>query len=550
MGDSPLNRCAGRVGAALSCALLCAVQVVPAQKGDASPRADSGGQGADTFKAKAPLGGDRLEGQSSVGLKDVRRWLGQLASEEFGGRGTGSAGFEKAAKMVAAHFEALGMVGKGDDGGFLQRVPWQRTTVDPENTSLRFAKGDQSIELAAAELFGNLGSNQETSAPVVLVIVREADAPGLRDLPLEGKIAVAWSPTPGLLAQRAVGWRVQRGLRRAKAAAAILVSDKLAKTSGQLNGRSSPGGGIGRSSRSAGRMPSRLVVSNSVGQQLLALAGKSADTIDETAVMVDLGVTADIKITGTVSPAPAFNVVGEWPGSDPKLKDEYVVIGSHLDHLGTRGQTIHPGADDDASGTTGVLAVAQMFAKNSVRPRRSVLFVCFCGEENGLIGSRYFVENSPIPLSAMVGELQMDMIGRNEQKRGERAEDNLNCLHLVGSKKLSSDLHELCIQHNSERANFDLEWDEESVFYRSDHWNFARKGVPIAFFFTGFHPDYHKPSDTADKINYPKLLRIASYVYDIGFTLAQSDTRPLVDADKWESLARKGSKEPAAPVRH
>ncbi len=255
---------------------------------------------------------------------------------------------------------------------------------------------------------------------------------------------------------------------------------------------------------------------------------------------------------------PAWNVVGILPGSDPILKDEYVVIGSHLDHNGIRGGTIYPGADDDASGSAGVMALAKAFASNPIKPMRSILFVTFCGEENGLIGSGYFADNSPIPLSSIVGELQMDMIGRNEESRGrsgnpgESADDNVNSLHLIGTEKLSMDLHQLCMSRNEDFAGFDLEFDEEDVFFRSDHANFAKYGVPIAFFFTGFHPDYHRPSDTADKINYPKLKRVVDYVYDIGFELAQSSSRPLIDPELWEankSRLRSPVEKPAAPLR-
>jgi Zn-dependent M28 family amino/carboxypeptidase len=198
------------------------------------------------------------------------------------------------------------------------------------------------------------------------------------------------------------------------------------------------------------------------------------------------------------------------------------------------------------------MAVAQMFAKNDVRPARSVLFVCFAGEESGLIGSRYFADNCPIPLSSIVSELQMDMIGRDEEEnaegnKGEKAEDNRNSLHLIGTEKLAPMLHEICLQKN-ETAGFDLEYDQEGMFSRSDHANFARMGVPIAFFFTGLHRDYHQPSDTPDKIHFEKLLRVATYVYDIGFDLAAAEGRPLVDEKLWKRYRGKGSQEPAAPI--
>ena len=202
----------------------------------------------------------------------------------------------------------------------------------------------------------------------------------------------------------------------------------------------------------------------------------------------------------------ACNVVGMLRGRDPKLSKEIVGIGSHLDHIGKRGTVINNGADDDGSGTTGVLAVARAFAKNKIKPKRSLLFMAFCGEEMGLIGSNYYVEHPLFENSSMVAELQMDMIGRNEERArrskdvddSEKAEDNINCLHLVGTKKLSDEMHQICLAANEKYGRFAIEYDEENVFGRSDHKNFARKDIPIAFFFTGFHPQYHKPDDTVE----------------------------------------------------
>jgi Zn-dependent M28 family amino/carboxypeptidase len=202
-----------------------------------------------------------------------------------------------------------------------------------------------------------------------------------------------------------------------------------------------------------------------------------------------------------------------------------------------------------------------MFAKNKARPQRSVLFVCFSGEERGLLGSNYFVDNCPIPLSAIVAELQMDMIGRDEEEardgrrlinRGEKAEHNRNTLHLVGTEKLAPQLHQACLAAN-QRAGFDLEYDHEDMFGRSDHANFAEQGVPVAFFFTGLHMDYHQPSDTPDKIHYEKLLRVAGYVYDIAFELANQDARPAIDPQLWDAFrnsreGRRSPEQPAAPL--
>ncbi|MBW7928849.1 MAG: M20/M25/M40 family metallo-hydrolase, partial [Fimbriimonadaceae bacterium] len=206
------------------------------------------------------------------------------------------------------------------------------------------------------------------------------------------------------------------------------------------------------------------------------------------------------------------NVVGLFEGSDPELKHEVVAIGCHLDHLGTRNGVMYPGADDDASGTTALIAVAKMLQANPVKPKRSILFIAFTGEEMGLNGSRWYSDNPLIPMEKTLALFQMDMVGRNEEKPNEKAEDNVDTIHLVGSKRISTGLHEHVLKIN-EHVNFQFEYDEEGVYTRSDHYNFARKGVPIAFFFSGFHPDYHQPTDTPDKINYDKVLNASKLAY-------------------------------------
>jgi hypothetical protein len=338
-----------------------------------------------------------------------------------------------------------------------------------------------------------------------------------------------------------------------KECAVVMFAQKDAVTGG-LRGR----GGMARSggnraAAGAGRTPFDGTFGGDDFNKLFTAAGTNIEGLEQMASTTALPLQCTLHVEVAETQAPAMNVFAVLPGSDPQLKDEYVVIGSHLDHLGRRGDTISPGADDDGSGTTGVMAVAQMFAKNPQKPARSVLFVCFSGEESGLIGSRYFAEHCPIPLTSMVAELQMDMIGRDEEEnmegdKGEKAEDNRNSLHVIGTKKLSPALHDLCMAKN-DTARFDLEWDQEGMFSRSDHANFARHGVPIAFFFTGLHKDYHQPSDTPDKIHYEKLLRIATYVYDIGFELGTQAGRPEIDPELWNKYSGKAGKQPAAPLR-
>ncbi len=526
--------------------------------------------------AQAPgLKPDRAAGATTVDVAQCKEWLGTLAGPGFEGRGTGQPGFEKAANYVAAHFKALGLEARGQDGTYFQHVPWTTTKVVAEKTFLKFTRNGADAVTIPADRLGGSAADASTSGDVVLLCVDVPAAPprseggrrtvqmpnieGLAELDLKGKVVLVHVRQAGDDATRNPfsTFAVQQALQGKEAAAVVMTQRQTPP--GGMTGRAGAGRG-GRANPAAGgarRMPAQPTIGGDDLAAVLAAAGLTVEGLAKAAVATPLPLQAQLSIGVEEANAPAMNVFAVLPGSDAAKKDEYVVIGSHLDHLGRRGDTISPGADDDGSGTTGVLAVAQMFAKNKVRPARSVLFVCFSGEENGLIGSRFFADNCPIPLSSIVAELQMDMIGRDEEEnmegdKGELAENNRNTVHLVGTKKLAPSLHDLCLAAN-QTAGFEIEYDQEGMFGRSDHANFAQKGVPVAFFFTGLHRDYHQPSDTPDKIHYEKLLRIATWVYDIGFELAAQPGRPEIDPELWSKFRGGGRnrapESPAAPLK-
>lgn len=520
--------------------------------------------------AQQELKKDRQEGAASVTIADVQEWLGTLAGPEFEGRGTGQDGYGKAAAYVAEHFRSLGLEARGEEGSYYQHLPWDRTTVTGGAMRFRPADGGEPLlTIPMDRMSGTATQDTDARGTVLLLNVEIPEGngrrrggsriEGLEDLDIDGRFVVVHTQATGRRAAFA-RYSILRELQGGGAAAVVFATTE--PVSGGLTGNSgmSRRGGNPAAAASA-RRPIDVNIGGADFAKLLESTEYDADSIGKAPLATELELVGEIEVETESSRAPAMNVWAVLPGSDPKLADEYVVIGSHLDHLGRRGDTLYPGADDDGSGTTGVLAVAQMFAKNPVKPKRSVLFVCFAGEERGLLGSGFFADNPPIPLSSIAAELQMDMIGRDEEESrdggrqvnvGETAEDNKNVVHLVGTQKLSSGLHELCMRTN-EAAGFDIEFDQESLFTRSDHANFAYKGVPIAFFFTGIHKDYHQPTDTPDKINYPKLLRIARWVYDIGFELASDRPRPTVDRELWDDFRnsqrrRSMPEDPAAPV--
>jgi Zn-dependent M28 family amino/carboxypeptidase len=232
-------------------------------------------------------------------------------------------------------------------------------------------------------------------------------------------------------------------------------------------------------------------------------------------------VTLEMKDSVTSSRF-APNSVGILEGTDPVLKDEYLVYSAHMDHIGvTAGQadSINNGADDDASGTAGVIELAEAFSRPGARPRRSIIFLTVSGEEKGLWGSDFFARHPPVPLRQIVANINIDMIGRNWPDT------------IVAIGKEHSDLGTTLEQVN--RAHPDLgmtaiddRWPEERFYFRSDHYNFARRGVPILFFFNGVHEDYHQVTDSPEKIDSEKEARILKLLFYLGRQIGDAARRP------------------------
>jgi len=228
------------------------------------------------------------------------------------------------------------------------------------------------------------------------------------------------------------------------------------------------------------------------------------------------------------------NVMAYLEGTDKK--EELVVVSAHYDHLGMRGDEVYNGADDNGSGTTTVLELAQAFkiAKDEGNgPRRSILFLLVTGEEKGLLGSEYYSENPIYDLSNTVVDVNVDMVGRVDEKYAA----NPNYIYVIGSDRLSTDLHEINEQTNKKYSGLTLDYtynseeDPNRYYFRSDHYNFARKGVPAIFFFNGVHADYHMTSDTVDKINFTKMEKVGRHIFQTIWELSNRDERIRVDGE-------------------
>jgi len=474
------------------------------------------------YSGAKPVPDEFKLGFDAITEADAKSWLGYLAGPECQGRGTGQPGFGKAAEFVAARFKEFGLKPIGDNGTYFQKVPFFRFRIDPNLSAISAANGEGRMIANRNFTFTNGGEDVDLTAPVAFIRSKGNGTLASPDA-IKGKIVIVFGDGPQ------IGRRLRSDLFRAEAAMTLTVTDKLGEPSWSI-----------RRGKIEDFKPSARSSSGSITREA-ALKILKAQGVDEDFVKKEIAVDtaettqgmSDLKVVAKTQKeeAPAMNVVGLLEGSDPTLKEEVVAVGGHLDHLGTDGTTTWYGADDDGSGSTAVICVAKAFAKNHIRPKRSVLFMTFCGEEMGLVGSAYYAANPIIPLEKTQCLMQMDMVGRDsfgaqngDQKRIDKLEENSDTMRLVGSKRISLEYDDI-IQDINQYIGFKFKYDSEDVYTRSDHYNFAKNGIPIAFQFCGFTPDYHQPTDTVDKINFTKIANSAKLCYLTLMRIGNMDTK-------------------------
>lgn len=474
-------------------------------------------------------------GFDSLGEAELRAWVGFLASAALEGRESGTRGYDLAAQYVASILESLGVRPAGDAGTFFQRFVLVRREWDLDGAALTFLSPggkEESIPLKG-EVAVRSGADLDWRLPWVFAGFGEgADADSHDDfgglLPVEERVVMVLS-REGRKRPEETGARL-RGARRV-----VVVSDDRVKEVAQgMSTRLEAEYRHLRSDEELGDLQV-LYMTRKLADRILAVCGRSVDGLRAApsrppSFPLD-GVEIRLGLKRRETRLSTSNVAGILEGSDPALKEEHVTIGAHLDHVGLDGDKVHHGADDNASGSAAVLGVARAFLENGARPRRSLIFLFYGAEEKGLHGSMYFVDHPPVPLERIVLNINLDMVGRNEEVRSddpgkaERAEDNDRTLHLVGAGRHSLEL-DPWVRSVNNAVGLEFESDEEDrVFRRSDQYSFARRGVPVVFFFTGFHPDYHKPTDTAEKLNYSKLLGVTRLAFGLAFEVAERPSR-------------------------
>jgi hypothetical protein len=471
-------------------------------------------------------------GAASITAADVARRVGIIADDSMMGRDTPSRGLELTAAYVADQFRSFGLRPAGDSGTFLQRYPITRRRFAAESSTVTFTSGRTTtvarFDRSARYLQGQV-SGQPIAGPVVLV-GGALDPEAVGQLPVRDKI-VLYPVAAGADAERTT--QVARALKLARPSALVLLTDQPeAVFAARIPNTRTPRTAVDLRLTA----PPVVEVNEAAVASVLRAARVDAGAVRSAAkpvyrALTGLGLTVTLK-DSVLHQLTAPNTVGILEGTDPVLRKEFLVFSAHMDHIGiTPGlpDSINNGADDDGSGTTGVMELAEAFSRPGARPKRSIIFLTVSGEEKGLWGSRYFSEHPPVPLGQVVADLNIDMIGRNWRDTivaiGKEHSDLGATLERVN--RAHPELHMTAI---------DDRWPEERFYFRSDHYNFARKGVPILFFFNGVHPDYHQPSDSPDKIDSEKESRILRLLYYLGRAVGDAPARPQWKPESYREI--------------
>jgi len=464
-----------------------------------------------------------------------------IAHDSMLGRDTPSRGLDLTAAFIGEEFRKAGLTPGGDNGGWLQRYPLFRHRTLVSESVVRFTSTDGlalvfPLTTSAWLRFGGAPAGPVTG-PVVL-IGGGADTTVLGNAPLSGAVVV-WAAEMAIEAFPAGLQAMSRTAARAGARALVLVSNRTDPAPFARGVAAQARGSIALDSvrTATGGLAMIEIPESAFAAQLpeaaAQLAGMRAATTTVIQPMPEWQGSLDIR-AAPVERTSAPNTVGILPGSDPVLRNEYIVWSAHMDHVGSGGaapDSIFNGADDDASGTIGVLALARAFAQPGARPKRSMIFVTVSGEEKGLWGSAWFANHLPVPTEQVVANINLDMIGRNWA----------DTVVVIGKEHsdMGATLHAVAAAHPELRMHpIDDLWPEQRFYFRSDHVNFARVGIPILFFFTGVHEDYHRVTDTADKLGYEKMTRILKLSFYLGTELGNRAARPQWNPDSYRQIVQ------------
>jgi hypothetical protein len=512
--------------------------------------------------ATAPAATDwSLPYAASITPEGLKQDLSVLASDAYEGRETGQKGQKLAADYLAKAFAAYGLTGPvpGSDNPYVQHFQLNRTTLDAAATMLQvggqtyrcnqdfYTTLEQTFDMPLQLGFAGYGTRtkgfrdllEAKGKDVVLLLGEPTDAQGHSLLSADGR------PTPYAQADLpSLEARVEY-LAQLRPRSLILV---LPDTAALAQAPKRFEAILNEAKLTfAGAQPEPelriLLVSPALGAKLLGTTPAGLAAYRQAVEQARKAVASPFRpakdaIIHTTLKTDSFtteNVLGYLEGTDKK--SEVVVVSAHYDHKGIKNGVIYNGADDDGSGTVSVLAMARAFTqakKDGHGPRRSILFLANVGEEKGLLGSQYYTDHPIFPLANTVTDLNIDMVGRVDSAHVGKGD----YLYLVGADRLSTQLNTLSEATNRQYNPLVLDYkyndpnDPEHLYYRSDHYNFAKHRVPVIFYTSGLHADYHQPTDDVDKIDFPAMARRDQLIFHTAWALANRDQRVAVDAKK------------------
>jgi peptidase M28-like protein len=474
---------------------------------------------------------------SGIDQVEMKEILTILASDALEGRETGERGQKMAAAFIADYFQRLGLepVVPTENG----MSYYQEFELERSNPGLTYLKANDVTFTNGKDVLYYGTANMDAPANHQTVFAGKGSDEEFASVKTEGNIVVV-DGSGGFFQQ----WKelMDKGYKNGASLVVIIAKDNdadfdaIVKQYGNFFMHSRLGFKKENNSNKGG---SFIVGPTTAAALLNSSVDKMATAISEQKLTKIKGTYVEYVTSREVNMVGTENVLGYLEGTDKK--DEVVIVTAHYDHIGKQGEKINNGADDDGSGTTSVLKMAKAFAKAKAEghgPRRSILFMTVTGEEKGLLGSQYYTNNPIFPLDQTVVDLNIDMVGRTD----EAHENDREFVYLVGSDKLSSELHELSEKANGTFTNLSIDYTyndqdhPDRIYYRSDHWNFAKNNIPVIFYFNGTHDDYHQPTDTVDKIEFDLLQKRAQLVFYTAWVISNRDERLVVDKPINESV--------------
>ena len=527
------------------------------------------------FAALSACGDSGAPQNSSITQDQLSADLHMLAHDSMGGRLVGSPQLNAASDWIAGRFRELGLAGAGDGGGYFQRFDLTWVSLGEDN---RLTVSGSGGARAAGEGWtpSNTSGTGAASAPVVFagfgLVEPRLDHDDYLGEDVNGRIVLILEREPGVddvaspfdgvvTTEASREWRKVLAAQERGAVGVLLTRD--------IHNRGSVEDWVGTHSGSWPEEPRRIErftlgawaeqitipaarISTELAEALVSRAGRSLEELSLETERAEHGLgplelpgsQVSMNVSVVRHTVPGANIMAMVEGSDPELRDEVVIIGAHHDHNGATESDVFNGADDDGSGTVGVMAIAEAYARAAGQgdgPRRSVIFAIWDAEERGLLGAWYYTLRPLFPLPSTAANLNMDMIGRHEEVlsdggarfRGlevQSAESNSNATNILGYSR-TPELAAIVEAANNYDLTLRMRYDNNisNLLRRSDHWPFLQNDVPAVWFHNGLHPDYHTPRDTPERIEYEKMTRIVRLVHQTSWDLANADGRPTVE---------------------